>query len=79
MPGGRGQAVVHGVGRRQAGRLEAQAREQRVGLDQPLERRGHHLRLHGPEGRRPVLEQGPVAELGQGQPRCGWSPRRACS
>ena len=61
-----GQAVVHGVGRRQAGGFEAQAREQGVCLDQPLERGGHDLGLHGPERGGSVFEQGLVAELGQG-------------
>ena len=71
MLGCHGQAVVHGVGRRQAGGLEAQAGEQGVRLDQPLERRGDDLGLDGPQRRGAVFQQSLVAELGQGRRAAG--------
>ena len=53
--------------RGQPGRLEAQPRKERVGFDQPFERRRHHLHLHGPQRRRPIFQKRAIAKLRQGQ------------
>ena len=50
---------------REPAALKAEAGEQRVRFNQPLERRRHLLRLHRGAGGRPVGEQNLGAELGQ--------------
>ena len=74
-----GEPVVHGMRRRQAGRFEAQAGEQRVGLDQTLERRGDDLRLArraAPRRRRRSACGSRALPVPR---RCGSRRRRACS
>ena len=62
-----GQAVVDGMGRCQPRRLEAEAREQGICLDQPFEGGGDGLSRDSLEGSGPISQERPVAELGQRQ------------
>ena len=61
-----GDAVVHGMRHRQAAALEAQARQQVVGLHHPFQCRGGGAGLHRCAGRRSIGQQDVTAKLGQG-------------
>gem|GEM_PF-6019959 len=65
--GDEGEALAHGVRAGHAAALETQAREEHVGLDDPLQVVIDHLRPHGLNRGFPVAADQIVAELGQGQ------------
>ena len=71
-----GDAVVYCMGQGQSAAFEAQAREQVVGLHDPLQGWGGGAGFHRGAGGGPIGQQDVAAELGQGAASgAGQSPR----